>query len=66
MKHTTHFSLAVSGYKYPHGEHTPGIRIQSTHGYLTIINTNTYRMVSWVMSGVTLVVLPWKRDGFNT
>lgn len=66
MKHAARSSLAVSGYKYPDGEHAPGRKIQSTHGHLTIINTNIYRMGSRVRSGVTLVVLPWKRDGFNT
>lgn len=61
MKHTAHVFLAVSGHKYPDGEHTPG-KNKSTNSELALNDINR----SWLMCGVTLAVLPWKRDGFNT
>lgn len=49
VKQSTHLILAVSGHKYPHGEHTPA-EVQSMCGYPTLNNFNLKR--GQVMYGV--------------
>lgn len=54
VKHSTHLILAVSGHKYPHGEHTPA-EVQGIRGYPTLNNFNLKR--GQVMYGVWGVLI---------
>lgn len=58
VEQTTQVILAVSGDKYPNGEHTPGKKNTLLVNYL---NNNCITRIESVAG----CVLPWRGEGFN-